>query len=479
VSVSRWISLNLAEPQLTSVLRPEVPVTQHDSPVPPALTRRRLLRGAGLAGTAAFLAACGIKGTADTSGTTTQAPGTSSAAAGPSTSASGAGSMASSGSASGQSGLAASTPGSSTGTTAGTTASSSASSAPAVPDRSDTDKTLNWSSWPEYLDVDENDANKHPSLDAFTKQTGIKVTYTEDVNDNDQYFAKIQPLLAAGKPVSADVFVVTDWMVAKLIRLGYLQDIDHSMIPNLKNLNPELLNVSFDPGRHKSVTWQSGFAGIAYNPDVTGKPIESIDQLLTDPSLKGKVTLLTEMRDTVGLTLMDMGADCSDFTDEQFDAAIAKLQKAVDAGQIRQFTGNDYAQGLVSGDIAACVAWTGDVVQLQPDNPNLQYVLPEKGCTLWSDNFVIPNGTPHKKNAELLINYYYQPEVAASVADWVNYISPVVGAKEQLLKDDPDVANNPLIFPSDDVMKRAKVFMGLTEDQENRYNAAFAKLMGS
>ncbi|MEO7126767.1 MAG: spermidine/putrescine ABC transporter substrate-binding protein [Nakamurella sp.] len=343
---------------------------------------------------------------------------------------------------------------------------------------SDTEKTVNWSSWPEYLDVDPKDPNKHPSIDQFEKETGIKVTYVEDVNDNDQYFAKIQPLLAARQTIAADTFVVTDWMVGKLMRLGYLQDIDHANIPNLKNLNPELLNVTFDPGRKQSVTWQSGFAGIAYNPKVT-KPIESMDQLLTDPELKGKVTLLTEMRDTVGLTLLDIGADCSKFTDKEFDAAIAKLQKAVDAGQIRQFTGNDYAQGLVSGDIAACTAWTGDVVQLQADNPGLKYVLPEKGCTLWSDNFVIPNGSKHKKNAEMLINFYYEPKIAAEVADYVNYISPVMGAKEALVATDPAVANNPLIFPTADVMKRAKVFMALDEDQEKRYSAAFAKLMGS
>jgi spermidine/putrescine transport system substrate-binding protein len=397
-----------------------------------ALSRRSVLRGAGLAGAAAFLAACGVKGTGG---------GTES-------------------------------------TTSGSSASGSSQPTGGATDLSDTDKTLTWSSWPEYLDVDEKDPNKHPSIDQFTKATGIKVNYVEDVNDNDQYFAKIQPLLAAGQTIAADVFVVTDWMVAKLMRLGYLDDIDHANIPNLKNLNPELENVTFDPGRKQSITWQSGFAGIAYNPSVT-KPIESIDQLLTDPDLKGKVTLLTEMRDTVGLTLLDLGYDCSDFTEDQFNAAIAKLQKAVDAGQIRQFTGNDYAQGLVSGDIAACAAWTGDVVQLQADNPDLKYVLPEKGCTLWSDNFVIPKGSKHKKNAELLINFYYQPDIAAEVADYVNYISPVVGAKEALVKTDPDVANNPLIFPSADVMKRAKVFMALDEDQEKRYSAAFAKLMGS
>jgi spermidine/putrescine transport system substrate-binding protein len=432
----------------------------------PGLSRRGLIRGAGLAGTAALLAACGIKGT--NSGATT--PATSAAAETPTTSAAATSSAAAGGATS--AGVAK--------TSAPAAASSPANAAPSVPDKSDTDKVVNWSSWPEYLDVDPKDPNKHPTLDQFTQKTGIKVNYTEDVNDNDEYFAKIQPLLSAGRPITADVFVVTDWMVDKLIRLGYVQEIDHSLIPNFKNLNPDLLNVPFDPGRKRSITWQSGLTGIAYNPDATGgKAVTSIDQLLTDPSLKGKVTLLTEMRDTVGLTMLDMGADPENFTDAQFNAAIAKLQAAVNSGQIRQFTGNDYGQGLVSGDIAACMAWTGDVVQLQPDNPNLKYVLPLKGCMLWSDNFVIPILTPHKKNAELLINNYYDPQVAAKVADQVNYITPVVGAKAFLLKDDPGVAKNELIFPPDSVMKRAHVFMGLTEDQETRYNAAFAKLTGS
>jgi len=344
---------------------------------------------------------------------------------------------------------------------------------------SDTDKTLHWSNWPDYMDIDPKDSSVYPSLAAFEKQTGIKVTYSEDVNDNDQYFAKIQPQLAAGRAIAADVFVVTDWMVDKLIRLGYLQQIDHANVPNLKNLSPNLLNVPFDKGRNYSITWQSGLTGIAYNPAITGGKIESIDQLLTDSKLKGKVTLLTEMRDTVGLTLLDLGFDPADFTEEQFDQAIAKLQAAVDSGQVRQFTGNDYGQGLASGDIAAAIAWTGDVVQLKADNPDLEYVLPAKGSMIWSDNFVIPILTPHKLNAEKLINYYYDPTPAAMVADYVNYITPVQGAKEILIKSDPDVANNQLIFPSKATLDNAHVFMGLDVAQEEKYNAAFAKLSGN
>lgn len=402
----------------------------NSSSIPPALlgrrslSRRSMLRGAGLVGVGAFLAACGVKGTEDADSPA---------------------------------------------------ADSGSDSAPESGDSN----VLTWSNWPEYLDVDDDDQNLNPTLKRFEDETGIKVTYIEDVNDNDHYFAKVQPLLAAGQGIAADTFIVTDWMVAKLMRLGYLDEIDHSNIPNLKNLNPELKNVTFDPGRKMSISWQSGFAGISYNPTITGTSIDTIDQLLTDPALKGKVTLLTEMRDTMALVMADMGYDASDFTDEQFMKAIDKVQAAVDSGQIRQFLGNDYAQGLVSGDIAACMAWTGDVVQLQPDNPDLEYVLPEAGYPLWSDNFVIPKGAKNKANAEKLINFYYQPDVAAEVADWVNYISPVEGAKEALMAEDPEVADNPLIFPDEETMGRAQVFMALDEEQEERYSAAFAKLMGS
>jgi len=360
------------------------------------------------------------------------------------------------------------------------TASGSASpSASAAKDMSDTEKVVNWSNWTQYIDVSE-DEKSRPTLDAFTKQTGIKVNYTEDYNDNDEFYAKVRPLLDGGQDTGRDVWCSTDWMVARLIRQGYVQKLDTANIPNASKLEPSLKNVEFDPGRIYSLPWQSGFAGIAYNLDATGgKKIETMTQLLTDPSLKGKVTLLTEMRDTVGLVLCEMGKDPAKFTDDDFDAAMAMLQKAKDAGQLKGFTGNDYTDGLTKGDIAACVAWTGDVVQLQFENDKVQYALPQAGFTLWSDNFVIPALAKHKKNAETLINYYYDPAVMAQVEAWVNYIPPVVGTKAALAKDDPDTADNPLIFPSDEVLSRAKVFRGLTAEEETKYSRAYSDLTAS
>jgi spermidine/putrescine transport system substrate-binding protein len=389
------------------------------------LSRRTLLAGAGASAAAAALAACGTPGTA-----------TNAAKSG------------------------------------------SASAAAPAKDYSDTEKVVNWSNWPEYIDVDDK-TQAHPTLDAFEKKTGIKVKYTEDYNDNDEFFAKVRPQLSAGQDTGRDVWCSTDWMAARLIRLGWVQKLDKANIPNAVNLEPDLQNVEWDKGRTYSIPWQSGFTGIAYNPKATGgKKIETVDQLLTDPSLKGKVTLLTEMRDTVGLVMLSMGKDPANFTDDDFNAAIAKIQKAKDAGQLRGFTGNEYGKPLASGDTAACFAWTGDVVQLQADNPDLGYALPATGHMIWSDNFVIPNKARHKTNAEKLINYYYDPDVMAQVEDYVNYISPVKGAKEALLKQDPSVANNPLIFPSAAVLAKSHVFRGLTEEEETKYNKAFQALIG-
>lgn len=353
---------------------------------------------------------------------------------------------------------------------------SAAPSAKAAKDLSDTEKVVNWSNWPEYIDVDDA-TQARPSLDAFIKATGIKVNYTEDYNDNDEFYAKVRPLLDAGNDTGRDVWCSTDWMVARLVRQGYVQKLDLANIPNAGNIEASLKDVEFDPGRLYSLPWQSGFAGIAYNPKATGgKKIETIEQLLTDPSLKGRVTLLSEMRDTVGLVLLEQGKDPATFTEADFDQAIAMIKEAKDAGQLRGFTGNEYTKPLAAGDIAACIAWTGDVVQLQAENPALAYVLPEKGCTLWSDNFVIPALAKHKKNAETLINYYYDPAVMAEVVAYVNYIAPVKGAKEKLAASDPETADNPLIFPTEDLLSRAHVFRGLSQEEETSFSQKFADL---
>ena len=358
----------------------------------------------------------------------------------------------------------------------GTAGSGSPSAAASAEDLSDSEKVVSWSNWPEYIDVDDN--GKRPSIEAFTKATGIEVRYTEDYNDNDEFYAKVRPLLEAGDDTGRDVWCSTDWMVSRLIRQGYVQELSYDNIPNGGNVVESLSDVEFDPGRKFSLPWQSGFAGIAYNPASTGgKKIESIDQLFNDTSIKGRVTLLTEMRDTVGLVLLELGKDITSFTAEDFDEAIAYIQDAKDRGQLQGFTGNEYTQSLASGDIAACIAWTGDVVQLQFDNPKLGYALPQKGFTIWSDNFVIPAMAKHKKNAELLINHYFDPEVMAEVAAWVNYIPPVTGTEEKLAAMDPELGKNQLIVPSEETLSRAHVFRGLSDEEETDFTAKYQAIV--
>lgn len=358
----------------------------------------------------------------------------------------------------------------------GASGSASAKTAASATDLSDTDKLVNWSNWQQYIDVDDN--GKHPSIASFTKQTGIKVKYNEDYNDNDEFFAKVRPLLEAGKDTGRDVWVSTDWMVARLIRLGYVQPLDKANIPNAANLEPSMANVQFDPGRTYSLPWQSIFAGVAYNPKATGgRSVTSMDQLLHDTALKGKVTLLTEMRDTVGLLMMEQGKKLDSFTADDFAGAIAVLQEAKDSGQIKGFTGNEYTKPLASGDTAACVAWTGDVVQLRADNPSLGYTLPTTGFTISSDNFVIPAMAQHKKNAEKLINHYYDPEVMAEVVAAISYFGPVVGIKDILLKKDPAMAKNELIFPTQETLANGQVFRSLSAEEETSFNRQFQTLV--
>ncbi|MEV2240048.1 spermidine/putrescine ABC transporter substrate-binding protein [Micromonospora sp. NPDC049891] len=346
-------------------------------------------------------------------------------------------------------------------------------------DLSGTEKTLAFSNWPQYMDVDDDDESKRPSLDGFVSRSGIQVTYTEDVNDNNEFFGKVQNQLAACQSTGRDIVVLTDWMAARMIRLGWIQKLDKSKLPNVEaNLLPSLRNRPFDVDNQLAVPWQSGLAGLAYNGRVTGE-IRTVDELLTRPDLKGKVTALSEMRDTMGLLLMSNGHDPADFTASQFDDALNKLKRAVDSGQIRRFTGNDYAPDLAKGDIAACVGWSGDIIQLGFEDERIKFVVPDSGVMLWSDNMLVPNRANHKANAEELINYYYEPAVAAQLAAYVNYICPVQGAQAEMEKIDPELAENPLIFPDEAMLAKAKVFMALDEQQEREYETKFQQVIGA
>ncbi|MFF4305437.1 PotD/PotF family extracellular solute-binding protein [Streptomyces sp. NPDC001601] len=347
-------------------------------------------------------------------------------------------------------------------------------------DHSATEKVVNFSNWPEYIDVDDS-GKTHPTLDAFRKRTGITVKYTEDINDNDEFFGKIQPQLAAGQDTGRDLIVLTDWLAARMIRLGYVQKLDASNLPHaFANLSDQFRSPDWDPGRAYSYPWQGISTVVAFNKKaLNGVEVKSVSDLLDNPALKGRVGLLTEMRDTVGMTMLDMGIDPAKFTGDNYDAVIARLQKAVDKGQIRRFTGNDYTSDLSKGDLAACVAWGGDIVQLQADNPDVAYVIPDSGYMTSTDNLMIPNKARHKTNAERLIDYYYEPEPAAELSAYVNYVSPVADVQPYLAKIDKGAASNPLIVPDKAMQAKSHAFRALSSKEETAYQQKFAKLTGA
>jgi spermidine/putrescine transport system substrate-binding protein len=348
-------------------------------------------------------------------------------------------------------------------------------------DLSASQKTVNFSNWPSYMDESDEKVNGKtvlPTLAAFEKQTGITVTYTADVNDNAEFYAKVRDQLGSCQSCGRDIFVLTDWMAARMVGLGWLQKLDHSKIPNVdKQLLPQLKAPSWDPNRDYSVPWQSGLTGIAYNAKVT-KEVGSFTDLLTRGDLKGRVTLLSEMPDTMSFMLKLVGADPGKFNDADWSKALDKLQEYVGSGQVRRFTGNDYVQDLNAGNIAACEAWSGDVIAMQADNPDIKFVVPEEGLMLWSDNMLVPNKALHKANAEALMNYYYEPEVAATLADWVNYICPVAGAKKAMETVDPDVVDDPLIFPDAATLAKTASFMPLDTAKAALYETDFNLAIG-
>jgi spermidine/putrescine transport system substrate-binding protein len=341
-------------------------------------------------------------------------------------------------------------------------------------DLSASEKELIISNWPAYIDPRNNPDSTYA---VFQEQTGISVSYTDDVNDNIEFFGKIVNQMRACEPVDRDMFMLTDWMAARMINLGWLQKLDHANLPNVDaNLLPALKAPPWDPNRDYSVPWQSGLTGIAYNAGIT-EEVRSFEELLTRSDLKGRVTVLTEMRDTMLFMLLVVGADPLDFTDDDWANALDRLNQAVSDGQIRAFTGNEYLRGLKSGDIAACEAWSGDVIQAQFDDPNIKFVRPEEGLSAWSDNMLVPNLAEHKANAEEWMNYYYDPMVAAKLAAWVNYICPVEGAQEAMEKVDPSLVDNPLIFPTPEDLEGTKTMMPLNESQTQTYENDWTNLL--
>jgi spermidine/putrescine transport system substrate-binding protein len=327
--------------------------------------------------------------------------------------------------------------------------------------------------WPLYIEEDRG------TLKEFEEEYGAKVKYVEEVNDNTEFFGKVRQQYAQGQSGGRDIHVVTDWMAARMMRLGYVQKFDKSAMPNVdKNMIERLKTPPFDPSREFSAPWQSGFTGIVYRKDKVKREPKSIDDLF-DPDYKGKVTMLSEMRDTVGLVAASMGANVEEASVDEFMAAIEKIGEAADSGQIRGFTGNEYTKDLTKGDSWAIIGWSGDAVQLEADNPNIKFVAPETGVHLWTDNMQIPVGAPAAFTAEKFIDFVYRPEVQADIAEYVNYICPVNGVKEILTERDPALGKNQLIFPSEATLNDAFIFRSLKPDEERQLDEAFQQVLGA
>ncbi|MER5711496.1 spermidine/putrescine ABC transporter substrate-binding protein [Streptomyces sp. NPDC002122] len=349
-------------------------------------------------------------------------------------------------------------------------------------DLSARDRTLDFANWPLYIDTDDDDTAKRPTLDAFYARTGISVRYTEEINDNDEFFGKIGPSLMNHQETGRDLIVVSDWMAARFVRLGWVQEMDRAAQPHVaKNLNPQLRSPAFDAGRLHSVPWQSGITGIAYNRRKLGRELRSTKELWAD-DLRGKVTLLSGLDESMSLLLQGNGVDVTRWTRDDFHALCEQIEGLVRKKHIRRFTGNDYIKDLSTGDVLACQAYSGDVIQLQADNPDIEFVVPEEGGELWAESLLIPNRAQHKSNAEKLIDYYYEPEVAAELAAWVNYVCPVPAA-QAVLADSGDeelvaLAEDPLIFPDADMRGRLAIARDIRADERQEFAKRWNGIVG-
>jgi spermidine/putrescine transport system substrate-binding protein len=333
--------------------------------------------------------------------------------------------------------------------------------------------SLYFANWPLYIEEDRG------TLKEFEREYGTRVRYVEEINDNTEFFGKVRQQYDRGDSGGRDIHVVTDWMAARMIRLGYVQRFDKREMPTAtRNLIPRLQSPPFDPEREFSMPWQSGIAGIIYRKDLVKREPRSVDDLF-DPDYKGKVTMLSEMRDTVGVVAASLGHDPEKASVDEFMEAIDKIGEAADSGQIRGFTGNEYTKDITKGDSSLLIGWSGDAVQLQADNPNIEFIVPETGGHLWTDNMQIPVGAPAAFTAQKMIDFVYRPEVQADIAEYVNYICPVEGVKEILAKRDPALAENQLIFPDEQFLADTFIFRGLDPEDEQELDEAFQQVIGA
>src|SRR3954464_5496172 len=326
----------------------------------------------------------------------------------------------------------------------------------------------NWtfSNWPLYIDK--------KVLKPFDQRYGGHVKYVEEINDNFEFFGKVRQQLQAKQPIGRDIVTLTDYMAARWVRLNYVEPIDKKNVPNAANLADNLKTINYDPKREFTLPWQSGAIGLGYDPRKTGRELKSVKDLF-DPKFKGKVTMLSEPYDSANTVLLGDGVDASKANIDQILGAIEKIDTANKAGQFRKFTGNDYTQPLAKGDIWVALAYSGDLVQLQSDNPHLKFAYPEEGAMLFTDNMMMPAKVAHPYAAETMMNYVYDPQVAAKLAQAIYYISPVEGAEQIIQKSDPKLASTPLLFPSAEIRKRFHPYPTLSPADERAMEERMAK----
>lgn len=334
------------------------------------------------------------------------------------------------------------------------------------------DRSLVWATWPDYIDVD--DAGGRPTLAAFSAQSGIPVTYEEVIEDNDEYVDSVRDALEAGEPIGADIVTLTTWMAATLVQEGRMQPFGPG--ESASRVIPALAAPAWDPDQAYSVPWQAGLTGIAYDARSVERAIGSFTELLTREDLQGRIGLLTEFNDTVGMALLARGVALPGATETDVADAIASLREQQEQGAFVGFYGNEYLDALADGSVVAALAWSGDILQAQVDNPYLKFVVPEEGLVIWADNLLVPAGSVQAEAARLLADYFYRPDVAAQVAAWVNYICPVVGAQEAMEALDPDLAANPFIFPDRSILDRSFQLPPLPAEADRVQRADFADL---
>jgi spermidine/putrescine transport system substrate-binding protein len=327
-----------------------------------------------------------------------------------------------------------------------------------------------FSNWPLYIDK--------KVLKSFNKKYGGKVKYVEEINDNNEFYGKIRQQLEQGKPIGRDIITPTDYLASRLVRLNYVEPLDKKNIPNRVNMVNNLQTINYDPDRTYTMPWQSGAIGVGYNIKKTGRELRNVKDLF-DPKFKGRVTMLAEPYDSACTVLLGDGIDASQAKIGQILGGIEKIDKANSGGQFRRFTGNDYTTDLAKGNVWVSLAYSGDLIQLQSDNPDLRFSYFEEGCMQFTDNMMMPAKVEHPYAAETFMNYVYEPAIAAIICAYVNYISPVEGVQDILAKTDPKLARNPLIFPPAKVAAKLHAYPALSPGDERQMQEAMAQVTGA